>query len=124
MSEKANGNIVMYRTVNWQEEIAAIAGPYSPNDTRESWLNRAARKSGATYWHCKALFYGELTDPKYSVAYKVLSAAEKARAKASQLASRFETIAGALNAADPDFHSHSVLELVNAARALRGLDSA
>src|SRR6266851_8898675 len=98
-SENRGENIVMNRTVDWQTEIAAIAGPLRSSDTRESWLARAARKSTATYWHIKALWYRELTDPKYSVAYKVLSAAEKARAEASELASRFESLAGAMNAA-------------------------
>ena len=120
--ENHGENIVMNRTVDWQTEISAIAGPYRPSDTRESWLARAARKSTATFWHIKALYYNELTDPKYSVAYKVLSAAEKARAEASELASRFESLAGAMNGADKNFHSEDVLMLIHAARQLRGVD--
>lgn len=122
MSEKTDENIVMNRTVDWQSEIIAIAGPKRSGDTWESWLARAARKSQSTFWHVKALFYGELKDPKYSVAYKVLSAAEKARAEASALASQFESIAGSLNAKDADFYSPDVLALIDAARALRGVD--
>lgn len=122
MSEKSDEKIVMNRTVDWQTEISAIAGPKLSGDTWESWLSRAARRSSSTFWHIKALFYGEIKDPKYSVAYKVLSAAEKARADASALASRFESLAGAMNATDPDFYSSDVLALVDAARAVRGLD--
>src|SRR3979411_63392 len=84
MSEKSGEKIVVYRTLDWQEQIATIAGPRQPSDTRESWLARAARKSGASFWHIKALFYGQLTDRKYSIAYKILSAADRARIQEAQ----------------------------------------
>ncbi len=113
MSEKSDGKIVVDRTVDWASEIATIAGPYSPNDTRESWLQRAARKSQSTYWHIKALFYGELVDPKYSVAYKILSAADRARIEgARRNVASAETICrehiARLEAIDPDFHREQI----------------
>lgn len=117
MSEKLDGKM---SAINWTDHIEVIAGPYSGN--RKGWLSRAARKSGATFRQIKALYYGECIDPKTSVALGVLSAAEKARAEASELASRFESLAGAMNASDPDFYSSDVLTLIGAARALRGLD--
>lgn len=117
MSEKLDGKM----SIDWALQVEAIAGPYRGN--RKSWLSRAARKSGATFRQIKALYYGECTNPKTSVALSVLSAADKARREASDQASRFESLAGAMNASDPDFYSQDVLALVHAARALRGLDS-
>ncbi len=119
MSEKLDGKM---STINWMFEIEAIAGPYGGN--RKGWLSRAARKSGATFRQIKALYYGECRNPKTSVAIGVLSAAEKARKEASDQASRFESLAGAMNASDPDFYSEDVLALIHAARSLRGLDRA
>lgn len=122
--EKSDRNGVVYRTLNWQHYIGEVAGPMLSGDTRESWLARAARRSRLSYRQIKSLYYGETTDPKTSVALGVLSAADKARAEASALASRFESLAGAMNASDEDFFGPDVLALINAARALRGLDSA
>jgi len=119
MSEKVDRKM---DAINWTMQIEVIAGPYGGN--RKGWLARAARKSGATFRQVKALYYGECTDPKTSVALGVLSAAEKARAEAAELATRFESLAGAMNASDPDFYSEDVLALIHAARAVRGLDRA
>lgn len=119
MSEKLDRKM---SAINWPLQIEAIAGPYAGN--RKGWLARAARKSGATFRQIKALYYGESTNPKTDVALGVLSAAEKARAEAGELASRFESLAGAMNATDPDFYSEDVLALIHAARAVRGLDRA
>lgn len=121
MSEKSDENIVMNRTLDWQSEITLIAGPRQPSDTRESWLARAARKAGISFWHVKALFYGELTDPKYSVASKIISAAEKARIQEAQrdakvVANFFNSHAQALSNIDPDFHRDQIDAFVEAAR--------
>lgn len=117
MSEKVNRKMT---AINWPHQIEIIAGPYCGN--RKNWLARAARRAGTTYRQMKALYYEENRDPKVSVALGVLGAAEKARDEASDLASRFESLAGAMNAADQDFYSEDVLALVGAARRLRGLD--
>lgn len=120
---------LMGYVIDWKNEIGAIAGPFSPNDTKESWLDRAARKAHVSLRHIKSIYYGHVTDPKHSVASNILTAAEQARVAAAKLdaltlASRFETIAGGLNAQDSDFHCEDVAALINAARLLRGLDSA
>ncbi len=120
--EKSDRNCVVQRTLNWQPYIQEIAGPMTSHDTRESWLARAARKSRISYRQVRALWYGQTTDPRTSVAMSVLSAAEKARAEARLLASRFENLAGTLNANDQNLYSSDVLALIDAARALRGLD--
>jgi hypothetical protein len=117
MSEKLDEKM---SAIDWAVHIEVIAGPFGGN--RKGWLSRAARKSGATFRQVKALYYGECTNPKTDVAMGVLAAAEKARKEASDQASRFESLAGAMNASDPDFYSADVLALIHAARALRGLD--
>jgi len=122
MSEKSDENR-MGRALNWRDDLSVIAGPLQPGDTRESWLSRAARRSKISFRQAKALWYGECHDPKYSVALSVRSAAERARHEAIELAGRFETIAGGLNAKDQDFHSEDIVALIGAARALRNLDS-
>lgn len=124
MSKKLDRNGVVYRTLNWQEIVGEVAGPMMPSDTRESWLARAARRSRLSYRQIKALYYGTCKDPKTSVALGVLTAADKARKEASELASRFESLAGAMNNADQDFYSSDVLALIDAARRLRRLDRA
>ncbi len=124
MAEKSDGNRKMPKVLSWQDDIATIAGPMRSGDTRESWLARAARKAGITFRQCKALYYGETTDPKYSVGVGIDKAASEARAEALRLAAQFESLAGSLNARDQDFHSEDIAALVNAARSLRGVDRA
>jgi hypothetical protein len=115
--------------LSWQKEIATIAGPLLQNETRESWLARAARKAGITFRQCKGLFYGEIDDPKVSVAWGVLSAAAKARKEARELASQFEYLAGKMNAkidqnlgsSESQSLSEEIVALIHAARVLRGV---
>jgi len=110
--------------ISWQAEIEVIAGPRLASDTKESWLGRAARRAGISFRQCKALYYRETKDPKASVAGGVLQAAKLAREEARALASKFESLAGAMNATDQDFYSADVLALIDAANRLRGLDRA
>jgi hypothetical protein len=122
MSEKQDAERRM--SVAWRENIEVIAGQYSPRDTRESWLARAARRAGITYRQAKGLYYGETTDPKVSVADRVRSAAGKARSEALALAGEYEAIAGRINAlrhTDEDFHCNEIAALIATARALRDL---
>lgn len=109
---------------NWRQEVVWICGPRKERSTRESWFADGAKKCGVKWRQLKALYHGEVKDPKVSVGDKVRWAAEQARQEAQALASRFETIAGSLNAKDEDFHSADVAALIDAARALRGLDRA
>ncbi|UZE51884.1 hypothetical protein ONR75_15735 [Rhodopseudomonas sp. P2A-2r] len=75
--------------------------------------------------HIKALFYGEMADPKYSVAYKVLSAAQKARIDAAKLdaaalSKKFESIARGMQKNASQECSEDVAALLHAARVLAG----
>lgn len=123
------GNIVVYRTENWQEEIKVVLGPMRIHDTRESWLARAARKAGITLWHTRALLTGNLTDPKWSIGIQVKNAADKVRWEAAQgdkkkLAQIYATAARGLNEIDANFHSSTVSALLALASEISPDDSA
>lgn len=100
--------------------VVAVAGPRLWQDTRQSWLARAARKAGISYRQCKALFYGEITDPYHKAARKMRDAAE---GKAKELADQYQTIAGVLSVVDAEFHRDTVAALLDVARTLRGSGS-
>jgi hypothetical protein len=100
--------------------IAAVAGPRTDNDTRETWLRRAARMAGTSYRQAKALFYNEIADPYHPTITKFKEAAGKHEARI--MAEQFERMAVSLDHRDSDFHSQDIAALLGAARALRGLD--
>lgn len=105
-----------------RDVIATVAGPRTWNDTRESWLARAARRANISYRSAKSLWYGEINDAEHKAARRMVKAAEQhGRDEARELAGRFESIAVALGATDADFHREDVVALLYAARALRGL---
>lgn len=108
--EKRSGGIVM------RELVAAVAGQRQWSDTRENWLNRAARRAGISFRQTKALFYGEITDPNHRSARLMRDAAEQA--------GRYEAIARSMHAVDADFYQQDMLALIDLARALRGLGRA
>lgn len=117
----------MSSKASMREVIAILAGPKGDFDTRESWLARAARNSGFPFRKVKSLYYGEpVSEAIKSLVRRVAEdrVAEDGRKEARSLADKFETIAGALNAADPSFHRQDIVALIHAARALRGLDRA
>jgi hypothetical protein len=116
MSEKFS------RSRKVRELVEAVAGPRMVNDTRETWLRRAARLAGTTYRQAKALFYAEVTDPHHPTVTKFKEAAGKHEAR--NMAEQFERLAVALDHRDSDFHSPEIAALLGAARALRGLDRA
>jgi hypothetical protein len=113
MSEKFS------RSQKVRELVEAVAGPRAINDTRESWLRRAARLAGTTYRQAKALFYSEISDPYHPTVTKFKEAA--GRHEARQLAEQYERVAVALDHRDSDFHSPDIVALLHAARALRGV---
>jgi hypothetical protein len=122
MSEK---KVVMNTSINWQEQIAVIAGPYEGN--RKGWLSRAARKANTTYRAIKGLYYGEYTNPSLSTAQSILSAADQARIQEAQkdaqfVAEVFSRHAQTLANVDADFHRPSIDALIEAARVIGGRD--
>lgn len=57
-----------------REAIIALAGPRGDVDTKESWLNRAARRAGISYRQAQRLYYRECRDPRYSVVERISKA--------------------------------------------------
>jgi hypothetical protein len=126
---KAKTENRMSTTVNWKGEIGTIAGAFLPSDTKESWLARAAAAAKVSFRQVRSLYYGQTTDPKYSVAVKVLSAADRARLEEAQSDARkvadiYRGRAEALAHIDEDFHRPEIDALVTAARILGGGDRA
>ena len=69
-----------------KNDLIAAAGEKGCYDTRESWLARGARKLGITHRQAKAIFYGELKDPKASLAARIREAAEKLKQQKAETA--------------------------------------
>jgi len=117
----------MSTAVNWQNEIAAIAGPYTGN--KKGWLSRAATKANATYRQIKGLYYGEYRNPSHALAKSILTAAEQARIQEARrdalaTANLLHRHAEALANTDPDFHRESIDAFREVARVLGGGNSA
>lgn len=110
MSEEASGMRAL---------IGAVAGPRQWSDTRESWLNRAARRSNLTYRTIKAIWYGEISDAG-NRSIRLLQHAAKQRANA--LSGRLEEIARGMESTDAHLYRQDISALISAVRALRGVD--
>lgn len=105
--------------------IETIAGPYRGN--RKSWLSAVSKVvKGVSYRTVKSFWYREIADEEHLAAKAIKREAALiiAQREARDLASQFETIAGNLNATDPDFYSADVAALVHASRVLRNMDRA
>lgn len=128
MPENNNRRRKDMTAVCWRNCIEVIAGPRRWEDTRESWLSRAARKAGVPYRQIKSLYYGESDDPKYSVGTKLVVAAQEARQRATALADTYEQIAGQINAlsnnTDKGFVSEQIAALEHVVSSLRSLGDA
>lgn len=117
----------MSHAVNWQDEIGAIAGSFDGN--RKGWLDRAARTAQVSFRQVKALYYGEIKNPRLDTASAIINAAtqarlNEARRNAHQVAEIYRRHAEALAAADQDFHRNEIDALLTAARILGSRDSA
>ncbi len=69
-----------------KEAVVYAAGPRDWNDTRESWLARAARKLGVSHRRAKSLFYGTartITGDEILAAAKLMQDRRNARQKES-----------------------------------------
>jgi hypothetical protein len=125
MSEKKVSK--MGQAVNWADEIGAIAGSFDGN--RKSWLARAARTAGVTFRQVKALYYGEIDDPRHSVATSILTAAEEARIRETQsnarlVADYLTRYAQTASATDADFNGPQIDAALSVLRQIGGGSSA
>ena len=103
---------------NFRELVAEVAGPRAWTDTRETWLDRAAERSGVTYRTMRSIWHGSIKkENHYAIQLLRLAAGRKA---ALDLAAQYESIAEGLATSDPEFHRPHIIALIHAARALRG----
>lgn len=100
-----------------RELVAIVAGPREWSDTRESWFQRAARRSQLSFRTIRSIWYGEITDEGHHAVRLLRHAAER------QAAQQFESIAASLRAIDPEFHSPRIAQYLDLARALRDLEN-
>jgi hypothetical protein len=111
-TDNKTGCVVMSIALEMKRSIVCLAGPRTMGDNQESMIARAARKADISFRQARSLFYGECTDPKFSVVERVRSAVERASAhqeKAAhdeyrELVSRISRLETALGISDPDFH--------------------
>ena len=108
--------------------VQEAAKPVQPGDTVKAQMNRAAEHLGYKrgYWRIKDAWYGEagcwsakaFEDLKRR--YCAWKGRQEARAhqEADVLALRLNSLKGALNASDPDFHRNEIDQIE---RALRGM---
>lgn len=66
--------------------IIDLAGPKDWIDTRQRWLERAARRAGISFRAAKALYYGETPDPRSSVVEKIRAALKQHKEKVGERA--------------------------------------
>jgi tetrahydromethanopterin S-methyltransferase subunit G len=60
-----------------RQSIITLAGERAWSETRQRWLERAARRAGISYRAAKGLFYGEPHEPRAGVVESVRRAVER-----------------------------------------------
>lgn len=93
---------------NWRQDVIWICGPRLATDTRESWFARGAKKCGVGWRQLKALFHGEVTDPKFSIGERVKIAAAEARKEAIEHARQLESLVSRMQSTGPDFYREEI----------------
>ena len=118
--------------IEMRQGIIRLAGERSWFETRQRWLERAARIAGISTRTAKALFYCEIVDPKSSVVERVRSALRdfdreqeaKARDERSDILERIARIESRMGQTDPDFFSSQAAGLRASICDGSGVDSA
>lgn len=117
--------------IEMRQAIIALAGERGWCETRQRWLEKAARASGISYRTAKALFYAEMPDPKASIVIAVRQAVEKKSASEGEhaanefalLEARMRSLENRLASIDPDFHREAIDALGAATNGLGGKNS-
>lgn len=75
-SNKSSGGVrvVNELAIEMRQAIVTLAGERSWTETRQRWLERAARRAGITYRSARALFYCEPHQPRAAVVDQVRAA--------------------------------------------------
>lgn len=101
--------------------IADLGGPRCDGDTRERVIDRAARRAGISFRTAKALFYGEMTNPRATTVERVRAALsrratnreEHARATAERAITELSSaIAGAILSGE-DVDGDALVRMLN-----------
>lgn len=116
--KRSEVRIVSQISAEMRQSIISLAGVRGWGETRQRWIEKAARKAGISYRTTKSLFYSEMPDPKASIVARVRQAAEKkltsregqAQNEFARLESRLRHIEKHLAAIDPDFDRNVVVE--------------
>jgi hypothetical protein len=107
--------------VSMRELVEAVAGPRLVSDTRETWLRRAARRADLSFRSIKAVFYGEVTDPRHpTIRLLQIAAAQRGQ----ELAEIYQNAAAWMERQDQDFYRDHIAALLSVARELRTEDRA
>jgi hypothetical protein len=122
MSDNRSGVTVLTQiAAEMREGIATLAGDRAWAETRQRWIERAARAAGISYRAAKAMFYGEDHDPSSATVERVRRAVaqrkiteEANRGDTNDILSRLAFLERRLASIDPDFHC-SDLEAIGAA---------
>ncbi len=108
-----------------RQAMIELAGAPPMNGEQPRWLRDIAKRLGSSYRTARSLWLNEKPETHWAVMQLRREATlEKAKREATLLASKFESIAGSLNAKDQDFYSADVAALIHAARVIRGMDRA
>jgi hypothetical protein len=112
--------------------IISLAGERAVYDSRDRWLERAARAAGISRRAAKTLFYAESNNPGSEVVEKVRAAltrkkdaeddglAKLARDEYREFVARIERIERALGISDQDMHSDQITAFRRSLGADRG----
>lgn len=126
MAHKLSGVRVLSELANeMRDGIVALAGERNWKETRARWLERAARAAGISYRTARAIFYGEIRDPRGSVVERVRCAlGEKAREAKPRdefdlFKERLSALEARLLAVDAEMHASDLAALRNILRDLR-----
>lgn len=102
--------------------VYAVGGEVRSGENRKGWLARVARAAGISPRSASAAYYNELRGDVHRAGVEAKLKAAAGKQEANSLATQFESLANAMVLGDQDFHSTDIAALLDAARALRGLD--
>lgn len=112
MSQKSCGDeVVSQIAVELREGIVELAGERTWAETRERWLDRAARRAGISFRSAYAIFYQQVTVPRAETVERVRLAIKKkrerdeasARREAEDFIARLEAVERYIRTVDPDY---------------------
>ena len=118
MVDKESGRVrtVTEIAIELRNALIAVGGERGWNETRQRWIERAARAAGISFRTGKAIFYCEPSDHRSSAveslraaaARKVMQQEDAAANDYADIASRLARLESTLLTVDPDFYRHEI----------------